>query len=406
MRNSAIGIVILMITFAGDASAAGAPPVGVNDIYTHKPGEKLHVSAPHGVLANDSDPEGDRLTAILNQRPFGGTLIFKANGSFTYTPRNNFGGDFFTYWVFDGTTRSADLVTVSLRIAARPVALDDSWAVLTPGPLFVAAPGILTNDYGIGDPIVASELVKTTNHGTLQLQPDGSFSYVPNNGYVGDDFFIYRASDGTRRSQNARVVIHVVKTNTAPVGHDDVYQLFEDSPLSVLAPGVLANDTDADGHALHAELLFQPGPVDSFEFFADGSFFLQPVLGWDSDFTFTYRVTDGISFSAPVTVTIDMMAVNNPPVGEDDNYEIAANNVLEVPAPGVLANDSDPVEFDAVHVYDLVTPPAHGQLTLRSDGSFTYTPDAGFVGNDAFSYRPGDSAPGNVTGVNIAVFEF
>ncbi|MEJ7584973.1 MAG: hypothetical protein WKF43_13050 [Acidimicrobiales bacterium] len=84
----------------------------------------------------------------------------------------------------------------------------------------------------------------------------------------------------------------------------------------------------------------EPGPVDSFEFRPDDSFSLVPFLDWDSDFTFTYRVTDGAAFSAPVTVTVDMIAINNPPIGEDDSYELAAGETLEVIAPGVLANDS------------------------------------------------------------------
>lgn len=405
MKSAAVGILVVFFAFARTASASGAPPVGTNDFYTVSPGKTLKVSAPHGLLTNDSDPEADRLTAILVRPPFFGTLNLKPDGSFTYTSRNSAGGDFFYYWAYDGTSKSLDVISVTIRIVAPPVALGDSWAVLTTGSLSVAAPGVLVNDYSIGSGIVGAELVKTTTRGTLQLQADGGFSYVPKRGFIGDDFFIYRASDGVRKSHNARVTLHVVKTNIAPIGQPETYKLFEDNPLSVIAPGLLANDTDADGHTLHAEVVSYPGPVDSFEFFDDGSFFLQPVLSWDSDFTFSYRVTDGISYSPPITVTIDMVAFNNPPMGEDDYYEMVANSVLEIGAPGVLANDSDQVEFDSVRVFDVVTPPGHGSLILRPDGSFTYTPEAGFVGNDGFSYRPADSSPGNVTNVTIAVFE-
>jgi hypothetical protein len=104
-------------------------------------------------------------------------------------------------------------------------------------------------------------------------------------------------------------------------------------------------------------------------------------------------------------VTIDIIAINNPPVGEDDFYEMSSTDgSLNVSAPGVLENDFDPAEFDVVHVHGLVTPPAFGEVDLQSDGSFTYTPDPGYTGFDGFSYRPADGGgPGNVTNVGILI---
>ncbi|MGH2684642.1 MAG: Ig-like domain-containing protein, partial [Actinomycetota bacterium] len=275
---------------------------------------------------------------------------------------------------------------------------------LRPGPLTVAAPGVLANDHDAGGDQLYAELGKKTVHGALQLRQDGSFVYSPGRHFRSGDSFSYRAFDGFRRSKLVRVQIVAVAANTAPVGQPDVYSTPENVSIDITAPGVLSNDTDADGDPLRAELLSEPGATDDFQFRPDGSFLFQPVADWDSDLTFRYRITDGIAYSDPVTVTIDIGAVNNPPIGEDDSYEFdRTQGNLVVPAPGVLANDGDPVEFDAVHVWDHVSGPGHGQLTLRTDGSFTYIPDAGFVGTDGFAYRPGDSGPGNVTNVTIVV---
>jgi len=149
----------------------------------------------------------------------------------------------------------------------------------------------------------------------------------------------------------------------------------------------------------------QPSPVDNFEFRPDGSFDLVPALDWDTDVTFRYQVTDGNASSPPITVTIDIIAINNPPIGEGDAYELPADQTSEILAPGVLENDYDPVEFDNVRVFDLVSGPDHGVLDLRPDGSFTYTPDTGFTGVDGFGYRPGDSgpSPGNDTDVSLTI---
>jgi VCBS repeat-containing protein len=82
--------------------------------------------------------------------------------------------------------------------------------------------------------------------------------------------------------------------------------------------------------------------------------------------------------------------VNRPPVAGADAYATAGDAPLSVPAPGVLGNDSDQDGDELIAVP--VSGPGHGSLTLNSDGSFTYTPDAGFSGADSFTYRARDAA--------------
>jgi len=93
---------------------------------------------------------------------------------------------------------------------------------------------------------------------------------------------------------------------------------------------------------------------------------------------------------------------NQAPVAVDDEYSTDRNETLQVPAPGVLGNDSDPDDdpISAIKVAD----PSDGSLTLDSDGSFTYEPDAGFIGSDSFTYRATDGdLPSNLVTVNITV---
>jgi hypothetical protein len=78
-------------------------------------------------------------------------------------------------------------------------------------------------------------------------------------------------------------------------------------------------------------------------------------------------------------------ALNSAPVALSDTFSTAYESVLEVSAPGLLANDSD-ADGDAVTAHEF-TGPAHGTLTnFLEDGSFVYTPDAGFTGTDSFVY--------------------
>ena len=95
--------------------------------------------------------------------------------------------------------------------------------------------------------------------------------------------------------------------------------------------------------------------------------------------------------------------IAGPPVASDDSYSTQKAVALNVPAPGVLANDVDPEgeTLTAVKVSD----PSHGSVTLNSNGSFLYTPTAGYVGADSFTYKAYDNSEGysNVVTVSITV---
>src|SRR5678809_581026 len=96
--------------------------------------------------SNDTDVDGNPLTAVLGTGPASGVLSLNANGSFSYVPNANFvGTDSFTYRANDGTENS-NLATVTITVNLNnqaPVANDDSYSVNRNTVLFVTAPGIL-----------------------------------------------------------------------------------------------------------------------------------------------------------------------------------------------------------------------------------------------------------------------
>src|SRR5207244_59786 len=120
------------------------PPVAVNDSYIVAEDTALVISAP-GVLVNDTDVDGDRLTAILVSGPAHGLLNLNADGSFRYIAANNYNGpDSFTYRASDGQAQSG-LATVTIAVQPvndAPVANDDAYTVNEDTMLAVAAPGV------------------------------------------------------------------------------------------------------------------------------------------------------------------------------------------------------------------------------------------------------------------------
>ena len=133
-----------------------------------------------------------------------------------------------------------------------PIAAGDVYSFAPPGPLSVAAPGVLANDSWTGNAVVTVKW--RPRHGRVHLAMDGSFTYTPQQGFVGTDSFTYRLT--TRRyHRSARVELRVGNTNTAPVATADAYTTYEDTPIEVDAPGLLGNDVDVDGDPLQIELV-------------------------------------------------------------------------------------------------------------------------------------------------------
>ena len=132
-------------------TTANTPPVAVNDSYSTAEDVALNVAAP-GVKVNDSDVDGDPLTAILVTAPLHGTLTFNSNGSFVYTPNANYNGpDSFTYKVNDGIADS-NVATVNITVTPvndPPVAVNDAYSTAEDTPITIAAPGVLSNDTDI-----------------------------------------------------------------------------------------------------------------------------------------------------------------------------------------------------------------------------------------------------------------
>lgn len=185
---------------------------------------------------------------------------------------------------------------------------------------------------------------------------------------------------------------------SVPVAFGDSFTLDENSSLNVTAAGgVLANDTDAETAALVSDVRH-----GTLTFSANGSFVYTPdddFVGTDS---FTYKAVSGGGESPPATVVLTVNqvvvppTVPDPPTAAGDGYSLDENTILAVAVgEGVLANDTD--ASSAVLVSDV----SNGALVLNANGSFTYEPDADFIGTDSFTYKAtnegGDSATVTVT---------
>lgn len=183
-----------------------------------------------------------------------------------------------------------------------------------------------------------------------------------------------------------------------PVALNDTFTTAEETPVTIAAPGVLANDT---GTALTAALVGAVSP-GALTFNSDGSFTYTPPVDFNGTATFSYTTNDGVLTSNVAYVNVDVTPVNDPPVSVADSYNGKADTTLNVQPPGVLANDTD-VDGDTLRAL-LDTGAANGTVTLWKGGAFRYIPNPGFSGTDSFTYHSFDGTTnGNTETVTLNV---
>jgi VCBS repeat-containing protein len=374
------------------------PPVAVDDGYATSFETTLNVAAVAGVLDNDTDVEGDALTAVLQDDVTNGTLTLNSDGSFDYTPDAGFSGtDSFTYFANDGTENGLTPATVTITVNAAtntpPVAVDDGATTNEDTAVVI---DLLANDSDVDGDSLNVTVIGAASNGTVVDNGDGTVTYTPDPDYNGPDSFTYTVSDGTV-TDTATVNVTVDPVNDPPVAVDDGATTNEDTAVVI---NVLANDSDVDGDTLTITAVGTAGNgtvVDN----GDGTVTYTPDPDYNGPDSFTYTVSDGtVTDTATVNVTVN--PVNDPPVAVDDGYATSFETTLNVAAvAGVLDNDTD-VEGDALTavLQDDVT---NGTLTLNSDGSFDYTPDAGFSGTDSFTYFANDGTENGLTPATVTI---
>jgi VCBS repeat-containing protein len=226
------------IDFTATADVVNNSPVAKNDSFNVKVDTMLTVNKP-GVLANDYDLENAQLTAFIVTQTTNGTLTFVNDGSFSYQPNNGFTGtDSFTYKVSDGeldsNTATVTLTVYNANTNIPPNALDDDYAMATNSELTVdAESGVLANDTDLNDAdTLTAEIGTMPLQGTLVFNTDGSFTYTPEEDFVGIVEFTYTALD----NNGARSGVATVQIDVKP------FNITIGSPVTVLATEVLTDE--------------------------------------------------------------------------------------------------------------------------------------------------------------------
>jgi len=358
-------------------TVSNAAPVANADSFTVRHDRLLTVNSASGLLANDQDADQDALTISVTGGPAHGQLTMGTGGAFTYQPQAGFTGtDSFQYRVSDGITTSG-WVTVTLTIEnAAPVAVSESSAVHHGG---TATKSLLANDSDADGDSLTVQIQGTPQHGTLTANGGGSYTYHPAAGFVGQETIAYVVSDGVSTSAVAYWTITV--TNTAPTAIDHSASLIHSRPQVI---NLLTGAADGDGDTLTV-VIIDPPSHGTLVWVSGGQYRYTPTSGYVGDDQFRYAVSDGAETSEPADVLLTI--TNQAPVANPNTYSIPYTRPFTF---DVRTNDTD-ADSDPLTV-TIVTDVEHGTLVQNPNGTLTYTPELGFVGEVSFTYTVSDGA--------------
>ena len=371
------------------------PPVANADTNT----TEVNTPIDGNVLPNDFDPDGDDITITTPTVTTAEGIVVTINpdGSYIYTPPIDFvGEDTFEYSICDnGTPQLCDTTTVIIQVIPNngniTVANDDAYNGFIGEDI---AGNVLDNDE---DPEGDDQMVDATispisgpSNGTLVINADGTFIYTPNAGFFGTDQFVYEIFDdnATEARDQATVYLTIGDPGNDILAIDDINNTFVNTTVS---GDVGTNDLNADGPAGTETFTLVSGPTagGTLVFNPDGTYTYTPALDFVGEDTFVYQVCDAGNPIACDTATVTIEVVDDPIIGNDPPIANNDTNVtlMNVPVDGnVLPNDYDP-DGDPITITTPTVITSEGvTVTINPDGSYTYNPPIGFVGEDTFVY--------------------
>ncbi|WP_409250888.1 Ig-like domain-containing protein [Bacillus sp. SCS-153A] len=341
-------------------------------------------------VVEGTDPDGDPLTYSKESDPVNGTATVNSDGTWTYTPDADYvGTDSFTITVSDG---KGGVTTTTVEITVNEVnevpTVQETYTVVTDENSIVT--GVVEGTDPDGDPLTYSKESDPVN-GTATVNSDGTWTYTPDADYVGTDSFTITVSDGKGGVTRTTVEITVNEVNEVPTVKE-TYTVVTDENKEVSGQ-VVAEDIDGDSLTYSKES--NPGngtaTVNS-----DGTWTYTPDADYVGTDSFTITVSDGKGGVTSTTVEITVNEVNEAPTVKE-MYTVVTDENKEVSGQ-VVAEDLD---GDSL-TYTKESNPGNGTATVNSDGTWTYTPDADYVGTDSFTITVSDGK-GGVTSTTVEI---
>ncbi len=369
----------------------------------------LEDSSPSAPISGDIGDVAGNLVFALDQGPANGTVVVRPDGGFDYVPEPDFNGtDTFTYIAIDsgGNVIEGSVVVNVLPVNDAPQA-EDSVAVVMEDGIFTGS----INASDVDGDLLSFAINEVPTNGEVVLLQDGTYAYQPNSDFFGTDSFSVIVSDPDGETAEATVTITVSPMNDAPVITTTLGQargaLAEDDDQVEVQGQLMAEDVDEDATITWTGVSTAVFGVFAIDANGAWSYELDSILAdsisEDEVVVETMTATARDEFGAEATQIVEVTLT-----GTNDAPTVTPNTVFEADTNEAIAGQLSASDVDSEDALSFAAgddAPQNGVVTINGDGSFVYTPNAGFAGVDRFSYTVTDAEGGVSVGRVTTVVE-
>ena len=363
--------------------------------YTNTTNEDVPVN---GTITG-TDVDGDVLTYTKTTDPSHGTVtVANTTGAYTYTPGADYNGpDSFTVTIDDGNG-GTKTVTVSITVTAvndNPTGTGDTKTTTEE----TTVSGTVTGTDVDGDVVTYTKATDPA-HGTATVDnTTGAYTYTPTPGYTGTDGFTITIDDGNGGTTTVIVSLTVnpgspavTLVKTAVVNGDKVTYTFTfKNTGDVTLSTVTLTDTKLgiSNQNINVSGGLAPGASTTYTTVYTLTD-VEKAAGTVSNSAAVSAATPGATVVGDISGTAEdnndstVTVLPAPPVAADDQANTNVNKAIVIT---VLNNDDAGTSTLNDQTVEILKVPDHGTAVVNPDGTVTYTPEAGYVGEDAFTYR-------------------
>ncbi|WP_261809205.1 tandem-95 repeat protein [Vibrio toranzoniae] len=378
------------------------PPVAGSTSYTVNEDNSITISDAQ-LLATSSDIEGDVSIDSVTYSGSDGVLEINGNGTYTFSPNENFTGEIALDVVVadeDGATDATTAGITVLEVNDPPVAGPTSYTIDEDSVLTFSESQVLLNASDVEGDVELVGISYDGPDGIFSVNGDGTCSFAPNENFNGQVQLDVTIRDEDGAEVDTVINVDVLPINDAPVSGDLAYNVNEDGSITLSQEQLLSQASDVEGEDLTASDLTVGGDA-TVEANDDGSFTITPDANFNGDIDIQFNITDGTD-TVQATADLTVNPVNDLPVPQDQQFSIEEDGTLQFTDADLLTGATD-IDGDDLTVEGISYTGGDGVLTDHGDGTYTFAPNENFNGDVNFSFDVSDGTETVSANIDVSV---
>ncbi|CAK2998293.1 Carboxypeptidase family protein [Vibrio crassostreae] len=378
------------------------PPVAGSTSYTVNEDNSITISDAQ-LLATSSDIEGDVSIDSVTYSGSDGVLEINGNGTYTFSPNENFNGEIVLDVVVadeDGATDATTAGITVLEVNDPPVAGPTSYTIDEDSVLTFSESQVLLNASDVEGDVELVGISYDGPDGIFSVNGDGTCSFAPNENFNGQVQLDVTIRDEDGAEVDTVINVDVLPINDVPVSGDLAYNVNEDGSITLSQDQLLSQASDVEGDELTASDLTVDGNA-TVTANDDGSFTIVPDANFNGDVDIQFNITDGTD-TVQATADLTVNPVNDLPVPQDQQFSIEEDGTLQFTDADLLTGATD-IDGDDLTVEGISYTGGDGVLTDHGDGTYTFAPNENFNGDVNFSFDVSDGTETVSANIDVSV---